>query len=85
MISKNACDRYNCTLEVLGGPSVCAVADERCEEAKNVEVLIPGESVVEHHVEDISRSLNLQISISTYGNLPVQDKRWTEIRRGRVF
>lgn len=39
-----------------------SIADERSEEARNLDVLVPGKSAVEHHVKSIRNLLNLQTS-----------------------
>lgn len=79
MLSESAHDRYKCYLSVLGGRSIVSVAGGSCEEAKNVEVLGPGKSVVHHHAEGIRRSLSLQTSTSS--DLSVQQESWTVICR----
>lgn len=59
-----------------------SVGDRSCEEAKNADLLVPGKSLVNHNVEGIQRSLNLQTS--RCNDLPVQDEICIAIFRYRV-
>lgn len=73
MISKIAHDWHKRYLTVLQCRSTVSGADGICEEVKNVDVLIPGRSGIEHHFESIKRLFNFQTS--TCNELLVEDAR----------
>lgn len=83
LLSKSSHDRQNCYLVVLGGRSIAAVSDESSEDAKTFNVLVPGKSVVEHHVESIQMTFSLQLS--TRNDLPCQEASSTVVCGDLVY
>lgn len=69
-------------MKVLGGRSIVLVGNGNCENGNNIDVLVPGRNIVEHHIESIPRSPNLEIS--TPEDLPGKHASWALICRDRV-
>lgn len=55
ILSKAADERHKCYLRILRARTFASASEGSCEAVKNVDLLILGKSVVEHHVEGIQR------------------------------